>query len=321
MSIVLAGGAGFIGCKLVAHFLGLGQHVLVLDNLCRGKQEYIQDLQPQAHVHFVNIDLANTEKTLQTIRDFHAKYPVQAVWHMAANSDIPAGIADANVDLNDTFMTTFSLLQAMKALGLKNLAFASSSAVYGDHGPTCKLHENIGPLLPISNYGAMKLASEALISAAAESWLQGAWLFRFPNVVGVPATHGVILDFIRKLRATPGELQVLGNGTQQKAYLHVEDLVEAMLFIVAHAKEKVNVFNIGPEDAGCTVAQIASETVAKVQPSAAIRYGEEPRGWVGDVPKFLYSVEKLAALGWKPRHSSLETVRRAVAEIAGQEAD
>ncbi len=319
MSIIIAGGAGFIGSKLTSHFANLGHHVLVLDNLCRGKAEYINSLEHRQQIHFIELDLADQAKTLSTVRDFHAQHSVRAVWHMAANSDIPAGIADARVDLNDTFMTTFSLLQAMKTLGLQNMAFASSSAVYGDHGSSTRLHEDIGPLLPISNYGAMKLASEALISAAAESWLQGAWIFRFPNVVGVPATHGVILDFIRKLKSTPDELRVLGNGTQQKAYLHVQELVEAMLFIAKNTSEKVNVYNIGPDDTGCSVARIAEETVARVRPDAKIAYGTEGRGWVGDVPKFLYAVDKLASLGWRPRLSSAEAVRRAVDEIARQE--
>ena len=319
MSVVLAGGAGFIGSKLAARFLARGRHVLVLDDLCRGRQEYLEQLTPRDHLHFVETDLAKPEKTTAVMRDFHMAHPVDTVWHMAANSDIPAGIADATVDLRDTFMTTFSLLEAMKPLGIRRLAFASSSAIYGDLGPETRLHENIGPLLPISNYGAMKLASEAIISAAAESWLQTAWIFRFPNVVGTPATHGVILDFVRKLKSDPSVLSVLGNGTQQKAYLHVDDLVEAMLFIAENAKDKINLYNIGPEDAGCTVRGIAEATVARVSPNARITYGDEPRGWVGDVPKFAYSVDKLAALGWRTPHSSIGAVEKAVDEIASQE--
>lgn len=319
MSIVLAGGAGFIGSKLAKRFLDQGEEVLILDNLCRGRREYVANLQPQEHMHFVQLDIAEELHTLEIMRAFHERSPISAVWHMAANSDIPAGIADASVDLRDTFMTTFSLLQAMKELKIPALAFASSSAIYGDFGPGIPLHENIGPLLPISNYGAMKLASEGLISAAVESWLSTAWVFRFPNVVGIPATHGVILDFVRKLQATPDTLQVLGNGTQQKAYLHVDDLVEAMLFITKHAHEKNNIFNVGPEDSGCSVRDIAEAVVARVSPKAVIAYGREGRGWVGDVPQFSYSVEKLATFGWKTRHTSLEAVQKAVREIASQE--
>lgn len=319
MSVVIAGGAGFIGSKLAQYFVAQGHEVLVLDNLCRGSEAYLEAVEPRERLHFIRLDVSDESGTHEVMAQFHASFPVTSVWHMAANSDIPAGITDAHVDLRDTFMTTFSLLQAMKKLGIPSLAFASSSAIYGDFGPDVRLHEEIGPLLPISNYGAMKLASEALISAAVESWLRRAWVFRFPNVVGVPATHGVILDFVRKLRSSE-TLQVLGNGTQQKAYLHVGDLTDAMLFIAAHAHAPLNIYNIGPGDAGCTVRDIAESVVAAVRPGAPIVYGKEGRGWVGDVPRFSYSVDKLAALGWKTPHTSHQAMQKAVAEIAEQEA-
>lgn len=318
MSIVIAGGAGFIGYTLAKRFLERQRHILVLDNFCRGRREFLESLNADS-ITIEEADLSDERQTHDILKNWHALHPVDAVWHMAANSDIPAGIEDAHVDLRDTFMTTFSLLQAMKRIGIGNFAFASSSAIYGDMGSDTPLREDMGPLLPISNYGAMKLASEAMISAAAESWLNRAWVFRFPNVVGTPATHGVILDFVRKLKATPGELQVLGNGTQQKAYVHVADLVDAMCFITEHAQEKVNVYNIGPSDSGCSVRQIAETVVRRVSPGAKIAYGTEGRGWVGDVPRFSYSVAKLAALGWNTSHGSVDAVARAVDEIATQE--
>ena len=176
-----------------------------------------------------------------------------------------------------------------------------------------------GPLFPISNYGAMKLASEAAISAAVESHLKHAYIFRFPNVVGVPATHGVILDFVRKLAATPGQLAVLGNGTQQKSYLHVEELVDGMLFIRDHADDRLNYFNIGTDDAGISVRRIAEHVVARVAPAAQLNFGTENRGWVGDVPRFRYSIAKLEKLGWRPRLSSEDAIVRAIEQIARQE--
>jgi UDP-glucose 4-epimerase len=319
MSVAIIGGAGFIGSKLVRHFLDNGKHVLVLDNLCRGRREYIENNTGQERLRFIELDASDSSPVLAALKDYHGVHPVSAVWHMAANSDIPAGIADAGVDLRDTFMTTYVILEAMKNLGIKNLVFASSSAVYGDHGTDCALREDTGPLLPISNYGAMKLASEALISAGAESFLEHVWLFRFPNVVGVPATHGVILDFIRRLKTNPEQLSVLGNGTQQKAYLHVDELAAGMLFMTENSNEKINLYNIGPADAGCRVADIASAVVERLNPKAGIVFGEEGRGWIGDVPKFRYCVDKAAKLGWQAKLSSLEAVRRAVDEIARQE--
>lgn len=319
MSIIVAGGAGFIGCHLVRHFLEHDQPVLVIDNFCRGSRDFLKDLPGQAHLHIVAADLADVESTIKIVGDFHRQFPVETVWHMAANSDIPAGIANSQVDFRDTFLTTYALLEAMKIHGVRRLAFASSSAIYGDHGAQTLLREDSGPLFPISNYGAMKLASEAAISAAVESHLERAWIFRFPNVIGVPATHGVLLDFVRKLRADPTVLPVLGDGTQQKVYLHVEELIRAMLFIVANATAPRNCYNVGPGDDGVRVSEIAEDVVAGLAPGARILYGKEGRGWVGDVPRFKYSVERLRQLGFSARLSSREAVRQAIAEIAHQE--
>lgn len=319
MSVVIAGGAGFIGSRLAEKLAASGKRLLALDNLCRGREEFIAPLEKGGQLVFKRIDLADQAATQEAITAFAKNDPVEIVWHLAANSDIPAGIADSRVDLQDTFMTTFSILQTMKSLDIPQLAFASSSAIYGEFGPDTLLREDIGPLMPISNYGAMKLASEAAICAAGASWLERAMIFRFPNVVGTPATHGVILDFVRKLFETPDVLPVLGDGSQQKAYLHIDDLVDAMLYIVDNASGKLDVFNIGPDDDGCAVRQIAEMAVQAISPKARIEYGTGDRGWVGDVPKFRYSVEKLAKLGWKPRQSSTQAVKKAINEIVLQE--
>ena len=206
----------------------------------------------------------------------------------------------------------------MKEYGIGKIIFASSSAIYGDFGER-ELTEDIGPLFPISNYGAMKLASEAIIGASLEAHLRQVFLFRFPNVIGVPATHGVIQDFMRKLKKTPGNLEVLGDGSQQKSYLHVEELIDAMFFILAHARDKMNYFNIGAADDGVTVSFIAETVRNRVAPGASISFGTGNRGWVGDVPRFRFSIKKLSALGWNPRLSSQESIRKAVEEIALQE--
>lgn len=318
MTIFISGVAGFIGSKLARHFIGLGRQVVGFDDLSRGTQSNIQDLIAHERFSFEVVNLADPVAFESAFRRRHSELGITAVWHMAANSDIPAGIADATRDLNDTFLTTFNLLATMKQCAIPFLAFASSSAVYGDLGDQ-PIHEDIGPLLPISNYGAMKLASEAAISAAAESWLERALLFRFPNVIGVPATHGVILDFIHKLKATPERLSVLGSGNQQKAYLHVDDLIDAMLTIDAKATEKLAYYNIGPQDVGVTVRFIAEQTVAHVAPGAHIEYGNEDRGWVGDVPRFSYDISKIKSLGWAPRRNSADAVKQAIREIAVQE--
>jgi UDP-glucose 4-epimerase len=205
----------------------------------------------------------------------------------------------------------------MRDNGIKRLNFASTGAVYGDMGDI-EIHENSAPLEPISNYGAMKLASEAQIRAAVEQFVERANIFRFPNVVGVPATHGVIYDFIDKLLADPARLHVLGDGSQRKPYLHCDTLVEAMLFIRDHSQLPFGVYNVGPNDPGVTVRWIA-ETVAEIfGGNPEIIYGTQNRGWVGDVPKFRYSTDKLRKLGWATEISSEDALRKAIIQIVAQ---
>jgi UDP-glucose 4-epimerase len=318
VSVLITGIAGFVGVNLTRALLARGQRVAGFDNLCRGRREFLEPHAANPDFRFEAIDLADLDAFRGALQAVHAWDPVTEVWHLAANSDIPAGIADPRVDHRDTFMTTFNLLVLMRELGIGRVAFASSSAVYGDLGET-RLTESTGPLFPISNYGAMKLASEAMISAALESYLDRVWIFRFPNVIGVPATHGVILDFVRKLKANPAELEVLGDGSQQKGYLHVEELVDAMLHVHDHATERLSCFNVGASDEGVTVRFIAESVRDRVAPGAAIRYGKGNKGWVGDVPKFTYSVDRLLALGWRPKLGSAGALRRAVEQVAAQE--
>ena len=309
MKILIIGGAGFIGSVLVKEMLKDNTDIIIIDKLSLGSTNYIDTTK----VEFHQIDINNIDRVLEVLQDKQ----VGEVWHLAANSDIPAGVEDINVDLDDTFMSTVSTLKVMKKIGCKRLYFASSSAVYGFNEN--RLHEDIGPLMPISNYGAMKLSSEALISASLESFLDKVCIYRFPNVVGVPATHGVILDFVKKLKKDMAVLEVLGNGTQQKTYLHVSELVEAMLFINNNTVNGMNYYNIGAMDDGVFVRQIAEETTQVVSPDATINYQKSDRGWVGDVPRFYYSVDKLKDLGWSPKMYSLEAVKRAVREIVSQE--
>ncbi|MFL9939492.1 NAD-dependent epimerase/dehydratase family protein [Paraburkholderia graminis] len=313
---LVTGAAGFIGSHLVAALLARGDVVIACDNLSRGKQAYLDAGIASGRCQFVEADCADLPAFRERVAAALEGRALNAIWHMAANSDIPAGVADPRIDLRDTFMTTFNSLLLMRELGAKTFHFASSSAVYGDFGDE-EISEKSAPLKPISNYGAMKLASEAQITAALESHGEHASIFRFPNVVGAPATHGVIFDFIHKLRANPARLDVLGDGTQQKAYLHVSDLVEAMQFIAAQRAEKVSIVNIGPSDAGVTVKSIAEGVRDAVAPAAQIAYGQGNKGWVGDVPRFRYATTRLAQMGWEPRLNSAQAVQQAITDIAG----
>jgi UDP-glucose 4-epimerase len=316
-NIIICGGAGFVGVNLLSRLWSDCESIYILDSLTRGKYSYIEKYLSES-CHFNQVDLSDFNETYDVFSEICLDRVIHEIWHLAANSDIPAGIEDANIDLKDTFLTTFQLLRCAKDFNIKKFNFASSSAIYGDLGDTI-LHESVGPLLPISNYGAMKLASEALISSAAESYLDNVNIFRFPNVVGIPATHGVIRDFITKLNDDSSKLCVLGDGTQQKAYLHVTDLVDAMLVISGRQNaQKIEVVNIGPVDKGVTVDWIARQVVSHVSPCAEIIFGIGNKGWVGDVSMFKYSTHRLQSYGWMPKLSSEEAIILAIEQIAQQ---
>lgn len=316
---IVIGGAGFIGKTLIDRLIAEGTDIIVVaDNLSNGRIFHLEHHISTHRVHFMENDCSSFIECQKVFSYAFTLGPVKDVWHLAANSDIPSGIENPNIDLKDTFETTFQIVNCIHLYGIKRLFFASSSAIYGDCG-SMAISEATGPLLPISNYGAMKLASEAIISAAAERSGFSAFFFRFPNVVGSPATHGVIFDFCIKLLRNSSALTVLGNGSQKKVYLHVSDLVDAMLFLSKKpGLEKVFPVNIGPVDDGVTVRWIAESVVKFMSPTAKIIYGSEPRGWVGDVPKFNYSINKIRHLGWNPRLTSEEAINKAIIEIASQ---
>ena len=310
---LVTGAAGFIGSHLIDRLLERGATVVGIDNLTLGRRENLAKALSNPRFRFHVADVNDVATFSDIVADEQKSAPVDMAWHLAANSDIRAGTSAPDVDLRDTFLTTYHLLEVLRTHKISNLVFASTSAIYGVQ-PTL-LTENMGPLFPISNYGAMKLASEAVISAALESNLKQVWICRFPNVIGSRATHGVIYDFVMKLQKNLAELEVLGDGTQSKPYLHVSELVDAMIFITDHAAERRNYFNIGTVGSVTTVRYIAEGVVHCMAPGAVIHYTGGNRGWVGDVPKFAYSVDKLKKLGWSPRLTSDQAVDQAVEEI------
>lgn len=312
--VFVTGAAGFIGSHLVDHLLKQGKKVWGVDNFILGRRENLADAFKNPNFSLVEADMADKRAAQEVCGPLFERRKIDTVWHLAANSDISAGINDPYIDLQNTFLSTFNLLQLMKQYGSGKLAFASSSAIYGNL--QIALEEDSGPLFPVSSYGAMKLASEAIISAAVEAFLKQVWIFRFPNVVGSRSTHGVIHDLLGKLKLNGQELTVLGDGTQCKPYLHVSDLIDALSFIHRSSLDRINYYNIGQDDEGATVSFIAQEVVKAGGFDTKIVYTGGNRGWVGDVPRFSYVTRKLKELGWRPRLASREAVGLAVREIA-----
>lgn len=311
MNVLITGGAGFIGSHLCDSLLERGDKVTVVDNLILGRIENIQHIIQRNDFKFIQEDLLNTDK----LKKIFVQGEFDMVFHLAANSDIQKGGSNPEVDYNLTFNTTFNVLQCVKEFGIKKLFFASTSAIYGDTSEN--LTENFGPLLPVSNYGAAKLASEAFISAFSASYGIQTWITRFPNVVGERFTHGVIFDFIGRLNQNPTVLTVLGNGEQYKPYMYVKDLVEGILFVCEKAKEQYNVYNLGSETR-TRVRDIARIVIEEMGLNSKIEYTGGDRGWVGDVPEFKYDLSKIHQLGWKANYNSDDSVRLAIQKALGK---
>ena len=311
MNILITGGAGFIGSHLDDALIARGHQLTIVDNLVLGRKENIEHLIGNPNFRFIEADLLDMPK----MREIFAEGKFDMVYHLAANSDIQKGGKDPMVDYNLTFNTTFNVLQLLKEFEIKKFFFASTSAIYGETYDV--LNEDYGPLKPVSNYGAGKLASEAFISAFSSTYGIQTWITRFPNVVGERFTHGVIYDFIKKLRNNSEELEVLGNGEQCKPYVYVKDLVEAILYVIDHASEKYNVYMIG-SDSRTKVKEIAAMVIEEMGLNAKIRYTGGDRGWVGDVPEFRYDLTKINKLGWTAPHNSNESVRLAIQKALGK---
>lgn len=311
---ILTGCAGFIGSNLTHHLLNQKKIVLGLDNLKLGKLNNLNRSIKKKNFFFKKIDLSNYTELSRFLIKINKKYKIDTIWHLAANSDIKDGFDNPDNDYKNTFLTTYNLIKISKKIKVKNFVFASSSAIYGDL-KNKKISEDSGPLLPISVYGSMKLASEGIISAAKESFLKKIFIFRFPNVVGYPSTHGVIHDFIKKLKKNPFKLDVLGNGQQKKIYMHVDELINSMCYVVNNSKKNVSLFNLGPRDNGVTVKFISKEVIKYFKKNKKIKFQKKTKGWVGDVPIFRYSTKKFKKFAPRIKTYSKYAIIRAVKDL------
>lgn len=308
MNILITGGAGFIGSHLCDRLLEDGNFVVAYDNLSLGRLTNLSSASKSGNFKFIEGELLDCEKLFNVFKT----YNFDTVFHMAANSDIAKSHKNPDVDFNDTLKTTYNTLIAMKEHNTKKIVFASTSAIYGEAQGDIK--EDFGPLFPISHYGASKLASEAFVSSFCENYGFQAWITRFPNIVGERATHGVIFDFINKLKKNPEELEVLGNGEQVKPYLYVHDLIDAMFTVWKNTDEKINFYNIGTQSR-TKVKEIAQMVIEEMNLSAKIKYTGGERGWIGDVPRFSYNLDKIHNLGWKSHTTSNDAVRKSIKYI------
>lgn len=305
-SILVTGGAGFIGSHLVDRLL-LENRVTVLDNFSSGRREHISHHLKNPNFELIKADIFDT-KALEKAVDGK-----DIVFHLAANPDVKLGAKDTRVHLDQNVLATYNILEAMRKAGVCQIAFTSTSTVYGE-ADVVPTPEDYGPLKPISLYGASKLCCEALISSYCHTFEMQSWIYRFANIVGERGTHGVLVDFIRKLRGNQKELEILGSGKQRKSYLEVKDCVDAMVHCVDRSKEETNIFNIGSSDSVDVtgIADIVAEQMGLSEVKYRYTGGVDGRGWKGDVKVMQLSIERISRLGWTPRHSSSESIKVAV---------
>jgi len=310
MRYFITGGAGFIGSHLVDHLISMGA-VTVYDNLSSGKREFISQHLNNPNFNFIQADILDRGQLSTAIKGS------DVVFHMSFNPDVRIGQHDTAADLNQGTIATYNVLEAMRRLGIGKIIFASSSVVYGETSGE-PVPEDHGPLQPISLYGAAKLASEGLITAFCHLFDMQAWVFRFANVVGPRATHGVIYDFIHKLKKNAKELEILGDGKQSKSYIHVSDCVDGLLYGYQHSDGQVNVFNLGNHDTVdvTTIGHLLLEQMGLSE--VKLKYTGGSRGWPGDVPRICLETSRMEKLGWKPKYSSEEAVRLAIKEILAE---
>jgi len=306
----VTGGAGFIGSHVVDLLVSAGQSVTVYDNLSLSTDRYIADYERAGKITFHRKDLLDLDALTEAIAGH------DIVFHLAANTDIPSGFTKHRIDLDNDVIATWNVLEAMVKTGVKEMLFSSTGAVYGE-SVKGTFNEGSGPLLPLSLYGAGKIASEAFISSYCNLFGIRAWMYRFGNVIGERTNHGVIYDFIAKLKKTPDTLEILGTGRGEKNYFLVEECIHGILYV----HEKVNdgpfpvLVNLGTDST--TEVMNISKIIIEEMGLTDVKYTftGTPRGWPGDQPVVLLDTNKIHELGWYARRTSSEAVRIATRRL------
>lgn len=313
--VVITGGAGFIGSHLTKRLINEGYQVKVLDNFSYGKPEYLAQCNKDKLI-VKKVDLKEFSETLKELKG------AEVIFHLAADPEVRTSAINPKSHYENNVQSTFNILEAMRLNNIKYLVFTSSSTVYGEAKviPTPEDH----PLEPISIYGLTKLVCEELIKGYVKTFSIKALILRLANIVGSNSTHGVILDFIKKLKANPFELEILGDGTQRKSYLHITDCVNAIIQSYKHfidGELGLEVYNIGNYDALSVIeiAEIVTKEMGLEDVNFRLTGGVNGgRGWKGDVKFMLLSISKLLSIGWKPSLNSKEAVKRSTSELLTQ---
>ena len=307
MKALVTGGAGFIGSHIVDELIRRNDEVVVYDNFCTGFGQHLEPAASEGRIRLIEGDILDGSRLTKAMEG------VTTVFHLAANADVRGGQIDRNVDLQQNVIGTQQVLEAMKAVAAKVIVFTSSATVYGepDRFPT---PEDYAPL-QTSLYGASKLAAEAIIQAYGEYFGIRSFVFRFVSWIGERYSHGVIFDFVNKLRAKPGELEILGDGGQRKSYLHVEDGIRGIFLALEKMTARKNVINLGHVEYMNVkdLAEIVCEELGLRD--VVYRYTGGPRGWLGDSPFVHLDISKLQSIGFQPKISIEEGVRRTVRYI------
>ncbi|OGK21580.1 hypothetical protein A3C23_01715 [Candidatus Roizmanbacteria bacterium RIFCSPHIGHO2_02_FULL_37_13b] len=310
----ITGGAGFIGSHVVNLLVSSGAKVAVYDNLSLSTDQYIQSYIKQNKIKFFKHDLLD----LKTLTKVMNGYDI--VWHLGANTDIPSGFSKHRIDLDNDVIATWNVLEAMLKNNIKEILFSSTGAIYGE-SVKGKFKESSGPLIPLSLYGAGKIASEAFISSYCNLFNIQAWIFRFGNVIGERTNHGIIFDFIHKLRKNPQELEILGTGIGEKNYFLVEECINGILYTYnkVHSGPFPVIVNLGT-DSTSKIMNIAKIIIDEMGlKNVRHRFTGTARGWPGDQPTVLLNTEKIHKLGWFAKKTSDQAVRIAVRRLLGKE--
>ena len=316
MHALVTGGAGFIGSHLCDSLAKHNWEITILDNFSSGSKQNIQQLlnEKQEAVHLYEGDCTDPQNVKRSLKN------IDVLFHLAANPEVRLELCDPVTCFQQNVYATHVLLEGIKNSQVHTIVFASTSTVYGE-AKIIPTPENYSPLEPISIYGASRLASEALVTAYAHSFNKNAIILRLANIVGPRSQHGIIHDFISKIKSNPSELEILGDGTQRKSYLYVDDCIEAIFVSMKKSDRIVEVFNVGSEDQVDvkTIASIVAEEMGLKEIKFKLTSGvEDGRGWIGDVKNMLLDIGKLQKLGWKPKLNSEEAVRKATRDLRKQ---